>query len=190
MAFILSEYEECPCFQKHRPIKKVKRSPTIIIGGLLLNAAIVASFYMGLIDNLFNTDSSWLNRSMVLVCIFFFLCSATFFLASIYVEPGYLVPKFDFLELIDNFLENNIHLENLCVYCQVIITENSFHCTICNRCSDNYDHHCPFINNCLGTRNHKYFLLFLLSYSIYTVLVLGCAAYRIYNVVIDNYDEA
>ena len=32
---------------------------------------------------------------------------------------------------------------------------------------EKFDHHCSFINNCLGYRNHKYFLGFVFSYLIY-----------------------
>ena len=77
-------------------------------------------------------------------------------------------------------------MDNLCVFCQVIITEQSFHCTICNKCSDNYDHHCPFINNCLGTRNHKYFLLFIASYFAYSLLVIVCTVYRLVVIISDT----
>ncbi len=69
-------------------------------------------------------------------------------------------------------------MDNLCVFDEIIKSENSFHCTICNRCSDNYDHHCPFIDNCLGTKNHKYFLLFLASYFTYSLLVVLCAIWK------------
>lgn len=35
------------------------------------------------------------------------------------------------------------------------------------RCIEKFDHHCNFVNNCLGYRNHKYFLGFIFSYLIY-----------------------
>jgi DHHC palmitoyltransferase len=38
---------------------------------------------------------------------------------------------------------------------------------ICGRCVEKFDHHCIYINNCLGYRNHKYFILFLWFIFIY-----------------------
>jgi hypothetical protein len=32
-----------------------------------------------------------------------------------------------------------------------------------------FDHHCPFINNCLGSRNHKYFLVFVFGYLVFLI---------------------
>ena len=35
------------------------------------------------------------------------------------------------------------------------------HCLLCQECVMNMDHHCPWINNCVGFNNHRYFLLFI-----------------------------
>lgn len=65
--------------------------------------------------------------------------------------------------------DRNIDLENFCFYCKVIKSTRTFHCMICGRCVEKFDHHCIYINNCLGYRNHKYFILFLWFIFIYMV---------------------
>lgn len=51
--------------------------------------------------------------------------------------------------------------------CNVFKPERCHHCSACNRCVLNMDHHCPWINNCVGFWNRKYFLLLL----IYVLLI-------------------
>ena len=51
----------------------------------------------------------------------------------------------------------------LCADCEVVRTDRSRHCSICNRCVERFDHHCPWINNCVGQGNHGVFMSFLVS---------------------------
>ncbi|EAR99537.2 DHHC zinc finger protein (macronuclear) [Tetrahymena thermophila SB210] len=51
-----------------------------------------------------------------------------------------------------------------CVVCQGYAQEKSKHCSQCNRCTEVFDHHCVWINNCIGRRNYNYFINFTVSY--------------------------
>ena len=84
---------------------------------------------------------------------------ASFFMASC-KDPGNLKPLENcaFLDLL-----HDINPVDLCPECKVIRTARSRHCAICNQCVERFDHHCPWINNCVGIKNHNAFLMFLFS---------------------------
>jgi hypothetical protein len=39
--------------------------------------------------------------------------------------------------------------------------KKTHHCRICKKCKRIYDHHCFYINNCIGVSNYKYFINFI-----------------------------
>ncbi len=49
----------------------------------------------------------------------------------------------------------------ICTRCEMFRPPRAHHCRICQRCIRKMDHHCPWINNCVGEWNQKYFLQFL-----------------------------
>ena len=55
----------------------------------------------------------------------------------------------------------NFKIVKICKFCYVARVPFSGHCSSCKSCIINYDHHCPWVSNCIGIFNHKYFLLFL-----------------------------
>lgn len=65
----------------------------------------------------------------------------------------------------------------VCARCETYRPPRAHHCRICQRCVRRMDHHCPWINNCVGEFNQKYFIQFLLyvgvacCYAIFLVVV-------------------
>ena len=106
---------------------------------------------------------------MGMLGILFFVLSGFFYILSNCMNPGYVVQKLDMLDLLQIGNDRNIDLENFCFYCKVIKSTKTFHCMICGQCVEKFDHHCVYINNCLGHRNHKYFILFLACITLYII---------------------
>jgi hypothetical protein len=70
---------------------------------------------------------------------------------------------------------------SICQKCEMYRPPRAHHCRICKRCIRKMDHHCPWINNCVGEDNQKFFIQFLVYVAViclYTVISIGISYAR------------
>ncbi|KAM9327262.1 palmitoyltransferase ZDHHC15 [Gastrophryne carolinensis] len=60
-----------------------------------------------------------------------------------------------------------------CDRCQVVKPDRCHHCSVCGMCVLKMDHHCPWVNNCIGFSNYKFFLLFLTYSMLYCLYIVA-----------------
>ncbi|KFG57701.1 DHHC zinc finger domain-containing protein [Toxoplasma gondii RUB] len=58
-----------------------------------------------------------------------------------------------------------------CKWCLHYKPDRTHHCRVCRTCVLKMDHHCPWIDNCVGWGNHKYFMLSIIYSSVLSIYV-------------------
>lgn len=48
-----------------------------------------------------------------------------------------------------------------CFYCRGFVTLRAKHCSVCDKCIPGFDHHCRWLNTCVGEKNYRPFFAFV-----------------------------
>lgn len=68
----------------------------------------------------------------------------------------------------------------VCQTCRVWKPDRCHHCSSCNRCILKMDHHCPWFAECIGYKNHKLFINFLILNTFYAWNILFFTSRQLY----------
>lgn len=117
--------------------------------------------------------------------VFVALCSFYFY-KSMTKDPGYINSNELFahssteqLKVQDEIIQladiGQLDDRYYCVSCFARKRIRSKHCKRCNKCVSLFDHHCPWIYNCVGQDNHRAFIGFMLPLFLSSILFIFMA---------------
>ena len=133
--------------------KKSKFSNINMLLFIILHITVIFLTFVMLMPYFDNTYFSliYLAISFLLFILFFALS---------FSDPGKLLNNQyqNMLELV----EKGELLEEYCPNCLIKINYRTKHCLICEKCVDEFDHHCFWVGNCIGKKNFSLFFNFLI----------------------------
>lgn len=93
-----------------------------------------------------------------IISLVIFITSLVLFLILSQKDPGFLEKdKSKPLKI----LYSLYHTDYICPFCEVKRCPRTRHCQYCDHCVKGFDHHCPWIHNCVGEKNYALFYFFI-----------------------------
>ncbi|XP_034252515.1 palmitoyltransferase ZDHHC1 [Thrips palmi] len=146
------------------------------VAGWVTLAAFTAATFLVLVPAL----GPELRPSVMPVLACLFAVHAGSHLAAVLLDPAdaplrrlrvrTAVPEFDRTKHAHVIEHGRCHL------CNIATTgPRTKHCSVCNKCVGRFDHHCKWLNHCVGGRNYAAFLVCVVSAVLTALVVVGVA---------------
>lgn len=160
---VLEEPNSWLCWMLKTPLKKVRKSRSLVLLFyfiLLLNWILMYTLFFQ-----FANITYFVVHAILIIIISFLCCVLTT------SDPGY-IKKEDHLDFLSLVTTGNF--DKICAVCEIATTDNITHWKFWKKWVGGYDHHCPWIDNWVGAKNHNMFLAYvsmLMVFLIYNIVL-------------------
>jgi hypothetical protein len=189
-SFQICNYEE--------PIKPIKKSSKPIILVFCFQFVTTLILYFSLIPIALpnNNENNIINTILFFIYKILLLLFLILYGILLRKDPGE-IRKNDInklKELLEKEIDENksgglLDLKKYCYKCFIKKSKNSKHCIVCDKCYDDFKHHCFWINKCIAKRNYNLFISFLFTTFLYLFLLLIICILGLYNFFVKNLNE-
>lgn len=85
-------------------------------------------------------------------------------------------PRMTYNEMFDTPVPKGMQT---CYFCRRFVDQSSKHCSVCDKCVPGFDHHCRWLNSCIGERNYGLFIAFVIAAWVGMAWVFAISLYLI-----------
>ncbi|KAI0891567.1 palmitoyltransferase PFA3 [Annulohypoxylon nitens] len=130
----------------------------------------------------------WIGTKSSIGGVFLYVMLNWCYTTAVFTNPGSTTSSTGYSSLPTNnppqatsFTVKSNGETRFCKKCQARKPDRAHHCSTCRRCVLKMDHHCPWLATCIGLRNHKAFLLFLIYTTVFCFYSFAVSGSWVYD---------
>eukprot|EP01097_Dermamoeba_algensis_P002532 TRINITY_DN2009_c0_g1_i1.p1 TRINITY_DN2009_c0_g1~~TRINITY_DN2009_c0_g1_i1.p1 ORF type:complete len:305 (-),score=26.97 TRINITY_DN2009_c0_g1_i1:427-1341(-) len=136
------------------------------------------------------------SPAILVISIIGIMISFVSFVMSSFIDPG-IIPRgtppaseFDKPSPTKHVIVDGIQFTTkYCDTCNFYRPPRSTHCSECDNCVLRFDHHCPWLANCVGKRNYNFYLTFIFSLMLNSIYTSFWSGYWFVRLILNSKDS-
>ena len=159
---VLKSNSKCSIFNFRAPVKKIEKTRKYIFIGSFFKIFTCFILICNAFPFLFNNTCYYFaNLTIIFLFLIINVLFIIFYIYLICSDPGYIKDDEKITDIETLLFKQKEDFKNFCFKCSVYKSEDLKHCVICHKCCKDFDHHCFWLNNCIGMNNYLFFISIL-----------------------------